>query len=301
MFKDVLPLDLVLKNHKILLKLGLIFLVVCLSGCSSAVILNPAGSVGEAEKTLIIIAAALMLLVVVPAIFMTILFAWKFRESNKNAQYAPDWNSSHIIETIVWAVPTLIVIALSVLVWIYSFALDPYNPIKPHIKPLVIEVVSLDWKWLFIYPEQKIATVNQVVFPTHTPIHFQITSSTVMNSFFIPQLGSQIMTMGGMKTQLYLIAEKPGTYDGLSANFSGAGFTGMTFKATAGSEKEFTDWIASVKKSPKALDQQSYLELSKQSTNHPVEYFSTVQPNFLHNIIQQTQQPINPSQSLGQE
>ncbi len=301
MFKDVLKINLASQNHKLQIKVLLLVLMISLEGCSGAVLFNPAGHVAANEKTLIITAALVMLLVVLPAIFMTILFAWRFRASNKDALYDPEFHSSLIVEAVIWIVPSIIVLSLSVLVWFYSIALDPYHPIKPSVKPLVIDVVSMDWKWLFIYPEQQIATVNQVEFPANVPVHFYLTSDSVMNSFFIPQLGSQIMTMGGMQTQLYLIADKPGTYDGLSANFSGEGFTGMTFKATASSEQQFEDWIASVKKSPKTLDQNSYHQLSNPSAYQPVEYYATVQPDLLTKIIQMTgqQTPLTPYQ--GQE
>ena len=234
---------------KIVIRLLWLFPLVLLSACSSAVLLHSQGAVGISEKYLITLCAALMLIVVLPAIFMTFFFAWRYRESNSNSRYTPDWHTSHSIETAIWIIPSIIIIILSVLVWNYCHSLDPYRPISSTVKPINIEVVSLDWKWLFIYPDQQIATVNQVVFPANVPVHFYLTSETVMDSFFIPQLGSQIMTMGGMQSQLYLIANKPGTYDGISANFSGFGFTGMTFKAIATSEKQFEDWVSTVKKS----------------------------------------------------
>lgn len=159
-------------------------------------------------------------------------------------------------------------------------------------------MVSLDWKWLFIYPDQQIATVNQLVFPTHVPIHFNLTSGTVMNSFFIPQLGSQIMTMAGMQTQLYLITDTPVTYDGISSNFSGFGFTGMSFKAIATSEKQFQDWVNNVKKSSKKLDQNTYIELEKPSANNPVEYYSSIQPDLFMLIINGHGQVATPLKSM---
>ena len=266
-----------------------------LSGCSSAVLLYPQGDVGESEKSLILMSAAIMLIVVLPAIVMTFVFAWRYRESNKNAQYSPNWHVSHKIEAAIWIIPSIIVIFLSVLVWIYCHTLDPYRPITSVVKPITIQVVSLDWKWLFIYPDQKIATVNQLVFPANVPIHFYLTSETVMNSFFIPQLGSQIMTMGGMQSQLFLIANKPGIYDGISANFSGYGFTGMTFKAIATTENQFADWINIVKKSSNKLDQNSYIDLAKASINNPVTHFSSVQPDLFMSIIDWQKQIINPT------
>lgn len=292
--KDVLKRYFKSKNCKLLLWFLLICLTMFIVGCESAVILNPKGSVGHSEKTLIITSAALMLIVVVPAIILTLLFAWQYHHSAHNHDNVVDEEDSLIIEIAIWAVPSLIVIALAILVWIYSHSLDPYRPLDSNNKPINIEVVSLDWKWLFIYPDQQIATVNEIVFPTHVPIHFYLTSDTVMNSFFIPQLGSQIMTMYGMQTQLFLIANTPGVYDGISANFSGSGFTGMTFKAIAGSENQFADWINQVKKSPHILNQNSYIELARPSTNNPVEYFSSVQPDLFMKIINGQEQIANP-------
>lgn len=269
---------------KLLLLSGFIFL----GGCNNAVVLHSQGEVGIAQKNLLITAVIFMLLVVIPCIVMTFWFAWKFRKSNKQVKYTPNWESNKL-EILVWVVPSIIVIILSVLVWIYSHRLDPYRPIQSANKPIVIQVISLDWKWLFIYPEQHIASVNLIVFPSNVPIHFNLTSDTVMNSFFIPQLGSQIMTMAGMQTQLFLIANTPGTYDGISANFSGSGFTGMRFTAVATSPEQFQDWVMSVKKSPQKLNDDSYFQLTKPSTNHPIELFSDVSPNFFFNIIKKYQ------------
>lgn len=270
------------------LRVGLLplSLVIFLSGCSSAVVLHPQGAIGASEKSLILIAATLMLLVVLPAFIMTFLFAWRYRASNQRAQYTPNKDASKILEFSIWVIPSLIIIVLSILVWVDSHKLDPYKPLESTKQPLVIQVVSLDWKWLFIYPQQHIATINQLVFPVNIPIHFYLTSTTVINSFFIPQLGSQIMTMTGMQTQLHLIADKPGTYEGISANFSGAGFNGMNFKAIATSEEQFEGWAAKIKKTSKPLNQKSYKELEKPSSNNSVEYFASVQPDLFMQIMQ---------------
>ena len=259
--------------------------VVLLSGCSSMTVLNPKGQVGDDERSLILTAGALMLIVVVPVIVMTFLFAWKYRESNKKAKYSPEWAHSKKIETIVWIVPGVIVLALAILAWTTSHSLDPFKPLDAKAKPIKIEVVSLDWKWLFIYPDQRIAAVNQIVFPTNVPVDFYLTSGSVMNSFFIPQLGSQIYTMAGMETQLHLIANEAGTYNGISANFSGRGFSGMTFTALATSERQFNAWVKKIKQSSKKLDQYGYQELAEPSQNNPVEYFATVKPHLFHDII----------------
>jgi len=248
-----------------------------LSGCHYSV-LDPKGQIAADEKSLIITSTLLMLIVVIPVIVLTLWFAWKYRASNTSATYLPNWSYSHRIEAVVWAVPCAIVLVLGVLTWKTTHQLDPFRPIDSKVKPMTIEVVSLDWKWLFIYPEQHIATVNEIQFPAGTPVNFKITSDTVMNVFFIPQLGSQIYAMAGMQTQVNLIADEPGVYDGLSTNFSGAGFPDMKFTATASSQADFDAWVAKVKASPNKLSLDNYGELAKPSSKDPVKYFSTVEP-----------------------
>ncbi|KAB0500326.1 ubiquinol oxidase subunit II [Pseudomonas vancouverensis] len=266
--------------------LGLLPLIgtLLLSGCNMT-LLNPTGQVGLEQRNLIITATLLMLLVVVPVIIMTFLFAWKYRASNTNATYTPKWNHSTKIEIAVWAVPVLIIIALGYVTYKSTHALDPYKPLESDVKPVTIEVVALDWKWLFIYPEQGIATVNKIVFPAHTPINFRITSDAVMNSFFIPGLGGQIYAMAGMQTKLHLIADRNAEMEGISANYSGAGFTGMKFKAIATSQEDFDAWVSEVKKSPKQLESAEYAALAKQSQNNPVELYSSVTPNLFQIIV----------------
>ncbi|MFL1517181.1 ubiquinol oxidase subunit II [Pseudomonas prosekii] len=255
-----------------------------LSGCNMT-LLDPKGQVGLDERNLIITATLLMLLVVVPVIVMTFLFAWKYRASNPNAVYAPKWSHSTKIEIAVWAVPVLIIIALGYVTYKSTHALDPYKPLESDVKPITVEVVSMDWKWLFIYPEQGIATVNKLVFPANTPINFKITSDTVMNSFFIPGLGGQIYAMAGMQTKLHLIANQNAEFDGISANYSGAGFTGMKFKAIATSQADFDAWVSDVKKAPKQLEKAEYEALSKPSQNNPVELYSSFTPNLFQTIV----------------
>ncbi|VVM87882.1 Cytochrome bo(3) ubiquinol oxidase subunit 2 [Pseudomonas fluorescens] len=266
--------------------LGLLPLIgtLLLSGCNMT-LLDPKGQVGLDERNLIITATLLMLLVVVPVIVMTFLFAWKYRASNTDAVYTPKWSHSTKIEIAVWAVPVLIIIALGYVTYKSTHALDPYKPLVSDVKPITIEVVALDWKWMFIYPEQGIATVNKIVFPAHTPINFKVTSDSVMNSFFIPALGGQIYAMAGMQTKLHLIANQNAEMDGISANYSGAGFTGMKFKAIATSQEDFDAWVSEVKKSPKQLDQAEYAALAKPSQNNPVELYSSVTPNQFQIIV----------------
>ena len=248
-----------------------------LTGCHVA-LMEPKGQIAAAEKSLIITATLLMLIVVIPVIILTLVFAWKYRESNKDAIYRPNWSYSHRIEVAVWSVPIAIILVLGTLTWRTTHELDPYKPLVSKEKPITIEVVALDWKWLFIYPEQHIATVNEIVFPAHTPVNFKITSDTVMNVFFIPQLGSQIYAMAGMQTRVSLIADTAGTYEGLSANFSGAGFPDMRFTATATSQAAFDAWIAKVKASPDRLNLGGYGALSSPSSKDRVRYFSDVEP-----------------------
>ncbi len=264
-----------------LMVLGFTFL---LSGCQMGV-LAPAGSVGAAEKNLIITATLVMLVVVIPVIFLTLFFAWRYRAANTAATYAPTWSHSRRLEAVVWAIPCVIILFLGVLTWTTTHDLDPYKPLVSKTKPLPIEVVALDWKWLFIYPTLGIATINQIAFPVGTPLEFRITSDTVMNSFFIPRLGSQIYAMAGMQTQLHLIADKPGVFPGLSANFSGRGFSDMDFKAIATTDAKFGDWVAKVRAAPAQLDQADYDKVAAPSVKNPVTYFAHVQNGMFGDII----------------
>ena len=227
-----------------------------LSGCNM-VLMNPSGDVAMQQRDLIIQSTVLMLLIVVPVIALTLLFAWRYRKSNTEADYRPDWDHSTQLELVIWAAPLLIIIALGALTWISTHTLDPYRPITrinsqvdvvPGTEPLVVEVVALDWKWLFIYPEQGFATVNELAAPVHRPIMFKITASSVMNSFFIPALAGQIYAMPGMETKLHAVINQTGEYDGFSANYSGAGFSGMRFKFHGKTQAEFDQWVASSKK-----------------------------------------------------
>ena len=259
--------------------------VLALSGCSGGV-LDPKGQIGIDEKNLIIIATVLMLLVVIPVIVMTLYFAWKYRDTQTHEIYAPKWAHSTKIEAFVWAIPILIVIVLGVITWESTHSLDPYKPIEGKGKHLTVEVVSLNWKWLFIYPDQGIATVNELVFPANVPVEYKITSESTMNSFFIPQLGSQIYSMAGMETKLHLIANEPGTFKGFSANYSGAGFSGMKFNAIATpTQGDFDKWVSDVKAKGNKLTKANYYELAKATENNPVTYYGDVDEGLFHTII----------------
>lgn len=261
-----------------------------LTGCDMA-LMNPKGQIGMEQKSLIITATWLMLIVVIPVIVMTVYFAWKYRASNTEAEYAPDWAHSKKIEAVVWLVPCIIILILSTITWYSTHALDPRKPLASGAKPITIQVVALDWKWLFIYPDFNIATVNQIAFPTDVPVEFKITSATVMNSFFIPRLGSQLYAMAGMENRLNLIANEAGTYQGLSSNYSGAGFSGMKFSVLATSQEGFQQWLAKVRQSPQQLTDENYQALTPETINHPVQYFSSVKPGLYLDIINQFMGP----------
>ena len=274
------------KYNKSIGMLSLIASTVMLSGCNM-VLMNPKGAIGVEQRTLIITAIALMLIVVVPVIFMAFAFAWKYRASNKDAKYSPNWSHSNKIEAVVWTIPIIIIAILGTITWKTTHELDPFKPIVTDKKPMTIEVVSLDWKWLFIYPEQGIATVNELAFPKDVPVEFKITSNSVMNSFFIPQLGGQIYAMAGMQTKLHLIGNEAGKYDGISSSFSGRGFSGMKFTAiVTPTEGDFDQWVAKVKASSTNLNATSdFNKLAEPSENNPVEYFSSVKPNLFKETI----------------
>lgn len=274
------------KYNKSIGMLSLIASTVMLSGCNM-VLMNPKGAIGVEQRTLIITAIALMLIVVIPVIFMAFAFAWKYRASNKDAKYSPNWSHSNKIEAVVWTIPIIIIAILGTITWKTTHELDPFQPIVTDKKPMTIEVVSLDWKWLFIYPEQGIATVNELAFPKDVPVEFKITSNSVMNSFFIPQLGGQIYAMAGMQTKLHLIGNEAGKYDGISSSFSGRGFSGMKFTAiVTPTEGDFDQWVAKVKASSNNLNATSdFNKLAEPSENNPVEYFSSVKPNLFKETI----------------
>ena len=266
-----------------------------LSGCSDEFLLfKPKGEIGEATSSLISLSFWVMMIVVIPVIIMTIWFPIQYRSSNKKAKYDPDWEHSNKIEFWVWSIPCLIIIWLGIITYQTSHSLDPRKPIESDKETMRIHVVAMDWKWLFIYPEQEIATINEVAFPKDTPVEFLITSDTVMNSFFIPQLGSQIYAMAGMENQLHLIGNEVGVYRGLSANYSGFGFSGMKFKAHVVEDADFNTWVNKVKSVNKPLTSERYTELTKKTKDNPVEYFSTVSPLMFTDIVE-SYRPQSPS------
>ena len=256
--------------------------------------MHPAGAVASQQGHLIVVATVLMLLVIIPVMALTVLFAWRYRKSNTGATYLPDWDHSTQLELVIWAAPLLIIIALGAVTWISTHTLDPYRPLRridathavsSDMKPLTVEVVALDWKWLFIYPEQGIATVNELAAPVDIPINFKITASTVMNSFFIPSLAGQIYAMPGMETQLHAVMNQAGAYDGFSANYSGAGFSDMHFKFHGLSAAEFDRWVQEAKASGKTLDRPRYLELERPSEREPVQRYASVSDGLYEAIL----------------
>jgi cytochrome o ubiquinol oxidase subunit 2 len=255
-----------------------------LAGCNVADF-NPKGAIGEQEKTLIIVSLGVMLLVVIPVIALTLFFAWRYRASNTNATYAPKWAHSTAIELVVWIIPCLIVAFLAVRIWDSTHDLDPYKPLESAAAPVRVEVVALNWKWLFIYPDYGVASVNRLTIPVDRPVNFTLTSDSIMNSFFIPQLGSQIYTMAGMQTQLHLIANSVGTYTGESSNFSGPGFSDMHFDAVVTTSQGFDGWIQQARKSPLTLTSDVYRSLAEPSIKNPVAVYTNVAPGLFDAIV----------------
>jgi cytochrome o ubiquinol oxidase subunit II len=261
-----------------------------LADCSGG-ILDAQGPVGAADTKIMLNALGIMLVIVVPTILAVLAFAWWFRASNTRASYQPDFVYSGRIEIIVWAIPLLVIMFLGGVIWIGAHELDPYEPLATQAKPAEVQVVSLDWKWLFIYPNDGVASVNELVIPAGTPLHFSLTSASVMNSFFVPQLGSMIATMNGMVTQLYLKADRPGEYLGESAQFSGDGFAGMTFTVRAVSQEQFAQWIGTARQGGPALDHAAYLTLAQQSQNVRPYTYRTVVPKLFDAIVSQELPP----------
>ena len=255
-----------------------------LGGCQAA-LLDPKGDIGVQEKRLILIALGLMLLVVIPVIALTLGFAWRYRASNTRATYAPKWAHSTAIEIVIWSIPCVIVLTLAALIWRTTHTLDPYRPIESQQKTLRVDVVALNWKWLFIYPDYGVASVNQLAIPVDTPVSFRVTAESLMNSFFIPQLGSQIYAMSGMQTQLHLIANVPGVYAGRSSAFSGPGFSDMHFDTIATSRADFDAWIARAKASPAVLSRSAYETLAQPGEKTPVTLYSGVAPDLFEGVV----------------
>jgi cytochrome o ubiquinol oxidase subunit II len=271
-----------------LLRLSVVGSAIFLPSCKPAGVLDPQGPIASAERLLLINSTAIMLVVVIPVIVATLAFAWWYRSSNVHAARSPDESYEGRVEFVIWSIPALTVILLGGVIWIGSHQLDPRAPIPGKSQPLHVDVVALDWKWLFIYPDQGVAAVNQLIMPVATPVEFRLTSATVMNSFFVPQLGSQIYTMGGMTTHLNLLADKPGEYPGFSAMFSGDGFSDMRFIAKAVPAGDFDTWLQQARGAASALDYAGYTELAKPSQSVPPAIYRSVEPQLFERILNQT-------------
>ena len=281
--------------------LALLALTGLLSACDRAV-LNPAGDIAAQQRDIIYISTALMLVIIVPVIALIITFAWRYRKG-KGATYDPNFDHSTALELVIWSAPLLIIICLGALTWWSTHLLDPFRPINrisahkavdPKVKPLVIQVVSLDWKWLFIYPEQGVATVNELVLPVDRPVRFDLTSTNMMNTFYAPTLAGMIYTMPGMRSTMHAVINRPGKFDGLSANYSGAGFSNMHFALYGVGEGGFDAWVARVKASGPALDTDRFLVLEKPSEKVPPMYFSAVDGTLFTRVLQRCVKPGTP-------
>ncbi|MDB5434586.1 MAG: ubiquinol oxidase subunit [Phenylobacterium sp.] len=274
-------------------------LTACLGGCREGV-LAPMGPIGGAEDQILWETFGAMLLVVVPVILATLAFAWWFRASNPRATYRPDWSYSGKIEFTVWMTPLLLILFLATLAWSGSHDLDPYRRLQSDRKPIRVEVISLDWKWLFVYPDYGVASVNELAVPVGTPVDLRLTSGTVMNSFFVPRLGSQIYTMAGMQTRLSLQADRPGAFRGLSTQFSGDGFSDMRFTVRATDGAGFANWIAAAKASAGRLDNAGYDRLAATHAAAAPTRFGAVEPGlFDHAVAAATSSARRPTSAMN--
>lgn len=264
-----------------------------LGGCN-AVVLFPAGDVALQQRDLLIAATLLMLLIIVPVMVATVIVAWRYRESNTEATYLPDWDHSTALELLIWSAPLLIIICIGAITWLSTHTLDPYRPVarldqshavSPNAQPLEVDVVAMDWKWLFFYPQYGVATVNQLALPVDRPVEFKITSTSIMNSFYIPALAGQIYAMPGMETQLHAVLNKPGVYEGFSANFSGSGFSDMKFKTYGFDAAGFDGWINKARASQATLSNANYLKLAQPSENVAPMAFSGYAPGLYARIL----------------
>ena len=271
-----------------------LFIAATLAGCSEGV-LNPKGPIASAERQILFNSLGIMLAIVIPTILATLGVAYWFRSSNRRARYLPDFEYSGRLELLVWSIPIMTVLLLAGVNWVGSYDLDPPKPIASTEKPVRVQVVSLDWKWLFIYPDQGIASVNQLTIPVGTPVSFELTSSGVMNSFWVPQLGGQIYTMAGMATRHNLQADYPGTYRGRSANYSGSGFADMYFDVDAVPGEKFTQWVDATRSAGPALDAQAYADLARPGKAVAPFTYRSVAPNLFSRILSAGMRPVDAS------
>lgn len=253
------------------------------SGCDRGV-LDPAGPIGADERVILFDSLAIMLAIVVPTIVCTLAFAWWYRAGNTRAVYTPNWAESGKLELLVWSIPALVVLFVGSIAWISAHDLDPAKPLRSDVKPLEVEVVALDWKWLFIYPDLAVASMNQLVTPVGVPVHFRLTAASVFNVFWVPQLGTMIYAMNGMATELNLAADRTGTFLGVAAHFNGDGFADMTFETQAVSADEFSRWVAAAQAEGPVLDEAAYRALLPQSSKVPPQTYRAVTPHLFEEI-----------------
>jgi cytochrome o ubiquinol oxidase subunit 2 len=265
-------------------RLPICLALLLLSGCQAAV-LDPAGFVSRSERAILLDSLAIMLAIVVPTILATLGFAWWFRAGNQRARRLPDWAFSGRVELVTWGIPLLTIMLLGGVAWIGAHELDPAQPVPSSRKPIEIQVVSLDWKWLFIYSGEHLASVNELTVPAGTPVHFSLTSASVLNAFFVPRLGSMIYTMSGMATQLNLVADAPGDFAGLSSHYSGDGFSDMYFVVHAVTDAQFAAWVTATQASGPTLDQAAYVALSAQSRHVAPYTYREVAPGLFADIV----------------
>ena len=270
-----------------------------IAGCNT-VVLNPSGDVAVQQRDLLVRSTMLMLLIIIPVMALTVLFAWRYRAANRKARYEPDWHHSTRLELVIWAAPLLIIICLGALTWLGTHLLDPYRPldrigpgqpVAPETEALEVEVVALDWKWLFIYPAYGIATVNELAVPVNRPVAMRITASSVMNSLYIPHLAGQVYAMPGMETKLHGVLNQAGVSQGFSANYSGAGFSGMKFTFRGLSDAEFTKWLDAARAGEGELTREDYLKLALPSQNEPARHFPHVDASLYHAILNRCVEP----------
>ncbi len=269
----------------VLLVLGILTAATMFFSATNVAVLNPKGQIAAQQRDLIVFTVMLIAIVVIPVFIMLGMFGWKYREGNKKAKYTPEWDGNWLLETIWWGIPIVIISILGIVTWQTSHSLDPFKALDSQAKPLSIQVVALQWKWLFIYPEQRVASVNLMQIPKNTPVNFTITADSPMNSFWIPSLGSQVYAMTGMSTQLHLIANEVGDYRGSSANISGKGFADMAFTARASSQTDFDAWINAAARSKQSLDMTTYTDLAQPSSMKMPTYYALKDANLYDKII----------------
>jgi len=265
--------------------MALVALAVLLNSCQGVALLDPKGPVGVVNRDLLMIALGLGFLVVIPVIAMAFWFAIRYREANKKATYKPHWEGSLKVEAVIWLVPIAIIVVLSYLTWVYTISQDPYKPLPSNEKPVRVQVISTDWNWLFLYPDQGVAQINKLVLPAGVPVTFDMTSSSVMTSFFIPDLGSQMYVMAGMKSHLNLLASKPGAFTGKNMEYSGNGYDSMHFQAVAVSADDFAKWVNETKATPSSLTWNLFQQVNKPQKDYPITAWGSFDPDLFTKVV----------------